>query len=238
MKVFCLSPLSYPPKINNQKHLSPYFSPAPPHLCSLLLLFFFLPAFSQQTWERTYGGTSDDRGYSIRQTSDSGYIAVGFSNSFGGDQVYLIKINASGDTLWTKTYGSAPSSCGYSVRQTSDGGYIISGSFGGDVCLIKTDVYGDSFWTRIYGGAGNDNGEFVQQTSDGGYIIAGYTDSFGESLQVYLIKTNASGDTLWTKSFGGGGLRFRLFRPADLRPGVHHRRSNKFFRKRLSDIPR
>jgi hypothetical protein len=168
-------------------------------------------AVAQQRWSRTYGGASDEYGYSIDQTQDGGYIATGRSASFGNlVQVYLIKIDASGDTIWTRTYGGADDEYGRSVQQTSDGGYIIAGwtfSFGNaqQAYLIKTNASGDTIWTRTYGGAGDDGGGAVQQTSDGGYVVAGWTGSFGNGDQVYLIKTNASGDTLWTRSYGGAG---------------------------------
>jgi hypothetical protein len=163
------------------------------------------------TWQRNYGGTATECGYSVQQTSDGGYIIVGGTESFGNDiQVYLIKTNASGDTLWTRTYGGPGWDEGYSVRQTSDGGYIVAGRTEDlvnyyQVYLLKTDASGDTLWSRAYGGTDYDRGESVQQTSDGGYIVAGRTDSFGDSYQVYLLKTDAFGDTLWTKTYGGAG---------------------------------
>ncbi len=177
----------------------------------LLALFFCAPAvvFSQQRWERYYGGGSDNYGYAVQQTTDTGYVVAGVTNSFGNSyQVYLIKTNASGDTLWTRTYGGTGWDYGYSVQQTSETGYIVAGwtnSFGNgyQVYLIKTNTSGDTLWTRTYGGTSDDWGRSVQQTLDGGYIIAGGTRSFGNSDQVYLVKTNASGDTLWTRAYGG-----------------------------------
>jgi len=114
-----------------------------------------------------------------------------------------------GDTLWTRTYGGSSSDIGWSVQQTSDGGYIIAGyteSFGAggyDVYLVKTNSSGNTLWTRTYGGTEGDYGYSVQQTSDGGYIIAGRTSSFGAgSYDVYLVRTDSYGDTLWTRSDG------------------------------------
>jgi len=182
---------------------------------SLLTLFLLLctPAvvFSQQRWERNYGGVGYDFGYSVQQTTDGGYIVAGYTQSFGNYyQVYLIRTNASGDTLWTRTYGGTSIEWGYSVQQTSDGGYIVTGgttSFGNDeqVYLIKTNASGDTLWTRNYGGAVRDRGNSVQQTFDGGYIVVGNTNSFGSGYQVYLIKTDTDGDTLWTQTYGGVG---------------------------------
>ena len=176
----------------------------------LLCLVFALPAFSQQRWERTYGGLEDDIACSVQQTTDGGYIVAGYTWSFGnGAQIYLIKTNASGDTLWTRTLGDTSAEYGYTVQQTTDGGYVVGGtsnSFGNgaQVYLIKTNASGDTLWTRNYGGTGSDRGYTVQQTTDGGYIVAGTTNSFGNGFDdVYLIKTNASGDTLWTRTYGG-----------------------------------
>jgi hypothetical protein len=163
-------------------------------------------------WTRTYGGSGADYAVSVKQTvPDGGYIMAGYTTSFGeGGDVYLIKVNSSGDTLWTKSYGSADWEVGSSVDQTSDGGYIIAGwtnFFGAglqDVYLIRTDASGETLWTKTHGGSGGENSFSVQQTSDGGFIIAGATNSFGMgSSDVYLIKTDSSGDSVWTKTYGG-----------------------------------
>jgi len=165
-------------------------------------------------WTKIYGSMGNEIGVCVQQTADSGFIIAGATNGFGAgsDDVYLIKSNGNGDTLWTKTYGGTGSDNGASVQQTSDGGYIISGgtySFGAgsdDVYLIKTNDTGNITWTKTYGGANLDYGHSLQQTSDGGYIITGGTNSFGAGLQdVYLIRTDLNGDTLWTKTFGGTG---------------------------------
>ncbi|RKX69016.1 hypothetical protein DRP53_09420 [candidate division WOR-3 bacterium] len=168
-------------------------------------------------WTKIFGGNGWDKALSVRQTTDGGYIIAGETDSYGagGFDVYLIKTDADGNTQWTKTIGGRDEDWAYSVQQTTDGGYIIAGrtySFAlgnpdsGDVYLIKTDANGDTLWTKTFGGLGDDVGYSVQQTTDGGYIIAGYTDSYGAGgYDVYLIKIDANGDTLWTKTFGGLG---------------------------------
>jgi hypothetical protein len=170
-------------------------------------------------WTRTYGGQLWDEGNSVQETADGGFIVAGYrtlySDPNGGDSdIYMVKTDAGGDTLWTRLYGLNPGQWrdyGYSVQQTSDGGYIVSGEtwYPGspaweiDVYLVRTDPGGDSIWTRTYDRSERtDVGRFVQQTEDGGFIVAGYTHVLGTDYDVYLIRTDAAGDTLWTKRIG------------------------------------
>ena len=194
---------------------------------AIMLCLLLIPlGFALAGWERTYGGSDEDCGRSVAQTSDGGYIVAGYTGSFGAgfEDVYLFKTDSSGDTIWTRTYGGSYDDRGYSVAQTSDGGYIVTGytqSFGAgivDVYLVKTDSSGDTIWTRTYGGSGDDGGKSVAQTSDGGYIVAGYTYSFGAGVfDVYLIKTDSSGDTMWTRTYGGseGDWSYSVAQTAD-----------------------
>jgi hypothetical protein len=164
-------------------------------------------------WTRAYGGFDGDAGRSVKQTSDGGYILTGWRGNLPNRDVYLIKTDSLGDTLWTKSYGGPNGDEGFSVQQTSDGGYIISGcmecgSPPSDVYLIKTDSLGNTQWTKTYGGAYNDRGLSVQQTSDEGFIISGWksTSTFGNHRDLYLIKTDPLGDSLWTRTYDYNGL--------------------------------
>ncbi len=175
--------------------------------CLLLSAVCFTSFASAQTnWQKTYGGPGGDLGRSVQQTDDGGYIIAGYTVSFEPytGQVYLIRTDSQGDTLWTRTYGGSDGGMGYSAQQTTDGGYIVAGVRAPDVYLIKTDAYGDTLWTRTYGDSHSALGRSVRQTTDGGYIIAGgiaYTAT-GDG-DVYLIKTDGTGDTLWTRTYGG-----------------------------------
>lgn len=168
--------------------------------------------YGDTLWTRTYGGSEYDEASAVALTEDGGYIIVGYTTSFGvnGREVYLVKTDASGDTLWTRLKGGWADDQGRSVIKTSDGGYVIAGftdSYGAgqtDVYLVKTDNLGHTVWERTYGGASDDYGRSVLQTSDGGYVIGGSTGSYGAgSFDFYLVKTNAGGDTLWTRTYGG-----------------------------------
>jgi hypothetical protein len=164
-------------------------------------------------WTRTYGGPGSDQGGSVQQTTDGGYIVAGWTGSFGAGRgdFYLVKTDAQGDTLWTRVYGGPNYDWGHSVQQTTDGGYIVAGetySFGAgraDAWLLRTDASGDTLWARTYGDQLYQMGYSVQETNDGGYIVAGFTDTVGATgLRQWLVKTDATGDTLWTRVIGGG----------------------------------
>ncbi|MEP7265262.1 MAG: T9SS type A sorting domain-containing protein [Bacteroidota bacterium] len=161
------------------------------------------------TWSKSYGGPGSQEGESIMQTADGGYIISG--ELFNGNtDLYLIRINAVGDTLWTRTGATlAPSTRAYSVQETNDAGFVVTGytaNTSNDVYLIKLNSNGDTLWTRSYGGQFSDAGNCVRQTSDGGYIIAGRSSSFSAGFSdVYLLKTDSTGNEVWSKTYGNIG---------------------------------
>jgi hypothetical protein len=162
------------------------------------------------SWTRNWGGGDDDEGHCVEQTPDGGFIIAGNTLSYGaGDSdVYLLRIDAFGDTLWTRTYGGSSGDWGRCVRLTSDGGFVIAGhtsSYGAglsDMYLVKTDAAGDTIWTRTYG---LDHYEYCNAVVEvnNGYTLVGHSQSFGATdKDLYIVRTNLLGDTLWTKVIG------------------------------------
>ena len=161
-------------------------------------------------WNKTYGGEGNDRAYSMIKTSDGGYALAGSTTSFGVGSVdgYLVKTDPEGNMVWNRTYGGGNWDDLGCVVQTSDGGYALAGqtsSYGADgmnFWLVRTDGTGEAQWSHTYGGMGRDWASSVVQTSDGGYALAGQTDSFGPSTDAWLLKTDASGNVQWNRTYG------------------------------------
>jgi hypothetical protein len=180
-------------------------------LIAPVLCFVLNTSIGQITFHKTYGGMGQDHTTCIRQTTDGGYIAAGFTPGIGtsGSGGYIVKTDPNGDTLWTRIFGGNYMDNAGQVQQTADGGYIISGTSAynpgsSDISLIKTDASGNITWNKRYNASQGDFGYSVFQTFDGGYILAGNANySAGFFSDICLIKTDASGNITWSKITGG-----------------------------------
>lgn len=159
-------------------------------------------------WDRTFGGTGDDRAHSVQQTRDGGFI-VGGNSASGvspdktqvgqGADCWVIKLDSTGAKQWDRTLGGESTDDLYTVLQTADGGYVVGAtSFsslsgdksqprrgGADYWVVRLDANGNKLWDRTFGG---NNGDFLTQlqpTADGGYVLGGYSysDAVGEKTQ-------------------------------------------------------
>jgi hypothetical protein len=163
-------------------------------------------------WTKTIGGSSLDIANSIIQSSDGGYVVAGRTWSFGAghSDMFVVKLDSSGNVQWTKTIGGSSWDYANSIIQSSDGGYVIAGgtgSFGAgydDIYVVKLDSSGNVMWTKTIGGSNYDVAYSIIQSSDGGYVVAGRTESFGAGyVDIYVVKLDSSGNVLWTKTIGG-----------------------------------
>ncbi|NQT63383.1 MAG: T9SS type A sorting domain-containing protein [Candidatus Marinimicrobia bacterium] len=170
-------------------------------------------ALGQQEWSHMFGGSGDDKGFSVQPTLDGGYIVTAATNSFGsGDyDFWLIKTDSLGQEQWNQTFGGESPDYARSVKGTIGGGYILTGrtasfgSGGDDIWVVKTDSNGDEEWNETFGGSEHEAGYSILQASDRGYIIAGRTSSFGNGDDdVWLIKTDSLGQEEWSQTYGGG----------------------------------
>jgi hypothetical protein len=167
-------------------------------------------------WAKTYAGTITEEIVAARPAKGGGYYLLGATSSSGAGSfdVLLLKVDELGDTLWTRTYGGPMADEGHSIVETADSGVVIAGatsSFGmgqDDVMQMKVDKDGNMLWAKAYGGADAEVGSAVVQAFDGGFLICGKTHSFGTFVNdgdVYAIRTDANGDTLWSRVYGGNG---------------------------------
>lgn len=207
-----------------------------PHLKGLVLFSALL--FSSQaqaqvpslSWQRPIGSTGDDFGYSIKPTTDSGFILSGGCFYYDGDahgyhgygDMLVAKLTATGSISWSKAFGGSGTEQAFGVIQTSDGGYAAAGGSnsadgdfkvnrgGYDVAVIKLSATGIIQWSKTYGGSNEDYAYNIIQTKDGGYLVTGFTLSTDGDVthnsgksDVWLLKLNDTGAIEWQKTYGG-----------------------------------
>jgi hypothetical protein len=158
-------------------------------------------------WTRYYGEKGIDKGWFVRQLPDGGFIIGGSTGSMSDARraLWVLRTDSEGDTLWTRTYGEGDVNYwAYCVNPTSDSAYILTGGNGlyQRLWLLKVDDAGDTLWTREYGNVAS--GRYVEETADGGFIVTG-TTAIGLLSAVYVIKTDANGDSVWSTRLLGVG---------------------------------
>ncbi len=169
------------------------------------VFLFRADSLGDSVWLKTYGGTGDDIGYGVCETGDGGFIIAGATDSYGlgSFDIYVIRTDANGDTLWTDTFGGTSFDEGRAVVKTGDGNYLVAGyavNTNSDVNLIKIDDSGNVLWTKVpYQADWGDMAFGVTKASDSGFLVAGRNWNSTESrYNMYLMKTDANGDSVWT----------------------------------------
>ena len=165
-----------------------------------------LDAEGNLQWERTYGGSGDDRGQQVIQTSDGGYAITGYAQSADGDgsnnegfhDNWVLRLDVSGNILWEKSFGFSGHDHSYDIVETADGGFFFSGfldvtssngegstgkSSGltnhgvGEFWGTRLDADGNLLWRKFFGGSNNDRSFGVLNANDGGFILSGASES-------------------------------------------------------------
>ncbi|OFX19023.1 MAG: hypothetical protein A2033_15150, partial [Bacteroidetes bacterium GWA2_31_9] len=168
-------------------------------------------SIGNQQWAKQYGGTNADVFNSVIQTADSGFVAVGYSYSYGTyNQIYLIKTDSEGNMQWYKTFAYEQGAGASDLKQTTDGGFIIAADFyvsatdQTDAYLLKTDNLGIKQWDKVYS-LGNETEYFhTVYLSPTGYNLSGGTYDYSLTTpkpRGWFIKADSNGDTLWTKTY-------------------------------------
>ena len=160
-------------------------------------------------WSKNYGGTGGDFAMNILPRSDGSLIVLGYNGSIPNQtyDFWIFKLNDSGNMQWEKMYGgSGDDRVGGIIEASSDGDFFVSGytisSTGQDAWILRLNNNGEKIWAKTYGGSGTDYFNSLQKLSDGKIIASGYTTSFGNSLQGWMMSFDINGNTLWSKTYG------------------------------------
>lgn len=203
--------------------------------------YYFLKYNSKDEleWTKTYGGSKDDRGFNLVQTSDNGYAIFGSSKSDnidsskneGDSDLWILKLDISGNIVWEKSFGFIGRDNGFSLIETSDNGILIVGELdvsssgglgksrsvnrhaGGDYWAIKLNANGNKEWSNFFGGNFSETPQDVIETDTGDFIIVGLSDSNDVDISdnkgtydFWIVKISDKGVLIWEKSFGGSQI--------------------------------
>jgi hypothetical protein len=195
------------------------------------------PTFGQAPytieWQRCLGGGGAEGAYSIDRSTDGGLVVVGSTSSvdgdistppFGDSDIWVIKLDASGNIEWNRCFGGSSYEVGNAVKQTADGGFVVVGSTASndgdvignhgsaDIWVLKLNALGELVWQRCLGGSSQEDAWSIEQTIDEGYIIAGFTSSNNGDVSgnngqrdAWFVKLDAIGNIDWQRCHGGPG---------------------------------
>ena len=167
---------------------------------------------AQTLFKKTYGGAGNDLCNAAVQAFDGGFLLAGSTgtNGNGNSDGYLVKIDSTGNYLWSKMYGGLEIETFNSIIETQDSGIVMvgttnsTGTGGYEIYVVKTDSLGNLLWTKTFGGFDWEFGNSVVETNELLLLIGGETFSFGQgNNDMYIIRTDKNGDSLWTKTYGG-----------------------------------
>lgn len=187
-------------------------------------------AQGNKIWARAYGGNAYDKARFAFEDSDSNIVVIGTTQSIDGDitfshgnsEMFVMKLNPAGDILWFKNYGGSGFESGRFGSQLADGNYLIGGYSASndfdvpftrgdhDGWLLKIDTAGTIIWSQTYGGSQSERLRYFVEMSDGSIYFTGASSSNDFQCSgnhggddFWVGKTDANGNLLWNKQFGG-----------------------------------
>jgi len=188
-----------------------------------------LDADGDTLWTATYGGTNNDAAESIAETYDGGFILAGHTESSGAGQrdLWLVRLDGSGNVLWEKTFGGEENEAAFAVLQTSDGGFAASGSAStnsvgeADFYMLKVNASGQQVWEDRFGGPKNDEWLGLMEEANGDLVAIGYSETTeigGGGEDVFIKRVSADGwfaNLQTTYGLGGDDRGYQVIRTAD-----------------------
>ncbi len=187
------------------------------------------PKHNLPEFNKLYGGSSEDYVKAVIPANGSGYLFTGetyssdgdVASSIGGGDVWIVKVDDSGNKLWQKTYGGSNYERSNSLA-LCEAGYLVAGlTFStdgdapathgvGDGFVLKVDEAGNLIDQKTFGGSDHDEIVKIIPDGNGNYILVGLTYSTNEDLNtshgggdLWVIKINAQLDIMWQKTLGG-----------------------------------
>jgi hypothetical protein len=169
-------------------------------------------AMGDTLWTRSFGSTGYDAGFGITETASGDFIACGtyFDPVATIAKGYLIRIAANGELIWSVIHPDTTHTVYYDIREAHNGNYIITGTQedtlgSGHLVILNIDDTGQILWSKLHPYLASSGGNAVLTTNDEGYLVCGYADNYNPTFNrnLYLLKTNNTGDTLWTHQYGG-----------------------------------
>jgi hypothetical protein len=171
-------------------------------------------------WQKTYGGTDDETAWDVISASDSGFIMIGTSKSYGngkGDAL-VVKTDKDGNVSWTRAIGTDSLEEAYAGVQSRSGsiyitGWAVTDTFGSDLFIAKLTSNGNLSWFKTFGDRGDEEGFAIFEDSRGNIVASGFTnwDSVSAGFangnpgdrDVFVVKTDTNGNLNWQRNFGG-----------------------------------
>ena len=200
----------------------------------------------EKEWSRVYGGKMDDYGWGVTETLDRGFVVVGETFSYGNGQsdIYIFKVDSSGNKIWDNTFGGMAEDVGYSIANSDDGGYLIAsqtrsyGKGGSDGMLVKFDSNGEKEWEKLYGGKGLDYFRSIIKDTKNGYIVSGGTRSFSNGdNQAWILSVDDNGYVIWENTYGDNGEDgFNMVEHSSNNGYIAIGHSSSFFSRGMNDV--